>query len=48
LTEVLSIELSAGVHTLTFSLRNEPQAQVRAELSEVPDSAAQAQFAGGK
>jgi putative heme-binding domain-containing protein len=48
LVEVLSIELSAGVHTLTFSLRNEPQARVRAELSEVPDSAAQAQFVGGK
>ncbi len=44
----LSLNLSAGVHTLSMTVRDEPQAQIRVELAEAADSTAQVQFVGGK
>jgi putative heme-binding domain-containing protein len=48
LADRLNLDLPAGVHTLTMTVRDEPQAKLRVELAEVPGSAAQMQFVGGK
>jgi putative heme-binding domain-containing protein len=48
LADKTSLDLSAGVHTLTLLLHDEPQAKLRLELAAAPGSAAQVQFVGGK
>jgi len=46
--DVLTLDLSPGVHTLAMTVRDEPNAHLRAELAEVAGSTAQVQFLGGK
>jgi hypothetical protein len=48
LADVLALDLTTGVHTLSMTVRDESNSQLRAELGDVSGSNAQVQFLGGK